>query len=525
MTALIDSALTPSLLQVAPSAAAPKGSPRRRPRGTVAQWKRQLAWFAGALTLLIVLVAAASAGAMWKVIGEIARAEAVDENRSRAAVGARLAVLDVDRMLAQMIAEEDPAQVRAAAVASIAAASRLEDAVTLLRTALPDNADVREMIRLVDAVKEPRVNVIVLARKGERVQASQARVAIADPLRRIDTVSAAILEQQSAIRQRAALERVTVFRNMLYGLLSAALLSAVIGLAFHRRLMRRFAPVQQLLEEVAHSARELESGGRELDTLNSDVQHANQQLRVLLERCEASTGAMTQEALGCLKDLDQLGKTCQSSAAMSREHAEEAESVAGQIHAMSARLHQLLETTRALHKSRSEIARFADEIESISSTTRLLSLNAAVEAARAGVAGRGFSVIANSVRKLSEDTQQAAMQIRRASEDITRQLGDTAEAVQQTSALMDEGAGRIAALDSSARSNQALADGMHREVQGFRASFQRQVDRVRFMQQDSQALGEALEEGHRHAQLLDQASASLTHTSTALLQRLSNLQA
>jgi methyl-accepting chemotaxis protein len=134
-----------------------------------------------------------------------------------------------------------------------------------------------------------------------------------------------------------------------------------------------------------------------------------------------------------------------------------------------------------------------DEIVSIWSTTRLLSLNAAVEAARAGAAGRGFSVIANSVRRLSEDTQEAALQIRRASEDITRQLGATTNAVQETSVVMDEGAGRIAALDSSARSNQALA--------------------------------EALEDGDRHVRLLDETSASLTYTSSALLQRLSNLQA
>ena len=240
---------------------------------------------------------------------------------------------------------------------------------------------------------------------------------------------------------------------------------------------------------------------------------------------DARAAGMTDEARSCLRDVDQLGATCEQSAAMSREHAEAAGTVAEQIQATAARLHQLLETTSALSRSRGEIARFADEIDTISSTTRLLSLNAAVEAARAGAAGRGFSVIANSVRKLSEDTQQAALQIRRASDDITRQLGATTEALQQTSALMDDGARRIAALDGSARGNQALADGMRQEVQGFRGSFQRQVDQVQVMDQESQALAAALEEGHRHATLLDETSASLTHTSRALTQRLSNLQA
>ncbi|MEJ8836604.1 methyl-accepting chemotaxis protein [Ramlibacter sp. AN1133] len=523
MPAVLDHPLSAPPLARADAGARRAG--RGRPRSAVGQWKRQLTWFASTLTLLVVLVALASAGAMWKVTQAIAQAEAVDEARSRAAVGARLAVLEVDRMLAQTIAEEDPARVRAAAVGSIAAASRLEDAVTGLRAALPDSADVAEMGRLVDAVKAPRVSVIVLARKGERAEASRAREAIAEPLKRIDTVSAAILEAQSAERQRAADARAALFRQLLYALVVAAVAGAALGIVFYRRLMRRFTPVQQLLDEVAHSARELESGGQQLDSLNGDVQHANEQLRVLLQGFEGASQAMTQEALACLQDVQQLGQTCLASADMSRQHADEAGGVAAQIHGMAERLHRLLDTTRALHRSRGEIARFADEIESISSTTRLLSLNAAVEAARAGSAGRGFSVIASSVRKLSEDTQQAALQIRRASEDITRQLDATTHAVQDTCTLMDQGAGRIAALDTSARSNQALADGMQREVQGFRGTFQRQVERVQAMERECQSLGTALEDGYRHGRLLDETSASLTHTSTALLQRLSSLQA
>ncbi len=505
----------------------PGQEPRRpvKPRSAVARWKRQLTWFAAVVTGLVVVVAAASAAAMWQVISEVARAQAQDEPRSRAAVDARIAVVEVERLLVQTIAEEDPARVRAAAVASIAAASRLEDAVTALRSALPGNANVAEMSQLVDNVKAPRVKVIVLARSGERAQASAAREAIAGPLKRIDAVSATILEDQAGNRERAGLERTELFKRMLYALLLAGLLSTAAGLLFYRRLMRRFAPVEQLLEEVAHSAQQLEAGGRQLDGLNREVQQSNQRLRHLLERFQGTSQAMTQEAENCVKDIEQLGRTCQASAGMSRQHAEEAAGVASQIHATTGRLHKLLETTRSLSHSRSEIARFADQIQTISSTTRLLSLNAAVEAARAGAAGRGFSVIANSVRQLSEDTQEAALQIRRASEDITRQLGATTSAVQDTSAVMDEGAGRIAALDSSARSNQALADGMHDEVRGFSDSFQRQVDRVQSMDNESQALAQALEHGDRHVRLLDQTSASLTHTSSALLQRLSNLQA
>jgi methyl-accepting chemotaxis protein len=498
---------------------------RARSGSAVAQWKRQLTWFAASVAVLVLLVAATAAGAMWHVTSEVARAEGANEIRTGAATDARIAVVEVDRLLTQTLALDDAGKVRAAAVASIAAASRLEDAVTALRAALPDSPGVVEMSRLVDSVKDPRIQLIMLARKGERAAAASGREAIAEPLRRIDALSAQALEQQAASRQQAREERATLFRNLLQGLLAVAAGSTIAGLLIYRRLMRRFAPVEQLLEEVAHSARELDSGGQQLDGVNADVQHGNQGLRLLLERLQGASQAMTREAEGRLRDVEQIGQSCKASAGMSRQHADEAASVAGEIQAMTARLHHSLEATQALSRSRSEIARFADQIEMISATTRLLSLNAAVEAARAGVAGRGFSVIASSVRRLSEDTQQAALQIRRASEDITGQLVATSRAVQETSELMDAGAGRIAALDSSARGNQALLDRMHEEVQGFRGAFQRQVQQIQAMDEESQALAEALADGDRHARLLDETSASLTHTSTALLQRLSNLQA
>jgi methyl-accepting chemotaxis protein len=511
------------------AAAAPRKrepQPARR-ASTVGEWKRQVTWFAAAMTVLVVLVAAGSAGAMWRVLSQVAHGEQVGETQARATVSARMAVLDVDRMLLQAIAAQDPAAARAAAVASISAASRLEDAVTALVKALPDSADAAEMERLVERVKAPRVNVIVLARKGERQQALDALEALSEPLKRIDAVSGAILDTQAAERQRAAQARSDLFARLLYGLFFSAAASTLAGVVFYRRLMRGFArtdQVEQLLEEVAQSSGQLDTDGKQLDQLNGEVQAANSKLGRLLEQFQASCLAMTQEAKGSLADLDQLSHTCQDSAATSRQHTEEAAVVAAQIRSTTRRMHELLESTQALAQSRSEIARFADQIARISATTRLLSLNAAVEAARAGEWGRGFGVIASSVRHLSEDTQTAAVEIRRASEDITRQLAATTGSVQQTSALMDDCAGRMAALDTSARANQALVDGMARDVQGFQGSFQRQVARVEAMDRDSQALDQVLHDGQRHAQLLDATSRALAHTSNALLRRLSSLQ-
>jgi heme-based aerotactic transducer len=88
--------------------------------------------------------------------------------------------------------------------------------------------------------------------------------------------------------------------------------------------------------------------------------------------------------------------------------------------------------------SSQQIRKIASLVNEISSQTKMLSLNASIEAARAGAHGAGFAVVAQEVKKLAEDTNQAVVRISdliEHSNSISRQVGHVIEEVQQRIAV------------------------------------------------------------------------------------------
>lgn len=88
------------------------------------------------------------------------------------------------------------------------------------------------------------------------------------------------------------------------------------------------------------------------------------------------------------------------------------------------------------NKSISEIDQAVELILAISGQTKLLSLNASIEAARAGEAGRGFSVVAEEIRNLSQQSEEGAAMIRALASTIAEESGKSVELVKTLNTLI-----------------------------------------------------------------------------------------
>lgn len=96
------------------------------------------------------------------------------------------------------------------------------------------------------------------------------------------------------------------------------------------------------------------------------------------------------------------------------------------------KVYQLEEKTRHVHQ-------ITGIITSVAHRTNLLSLNASIEAARAGEAGRGFSVVADEIRKLSESAGRSADEISKLMHEIQADTAMVADEMRQSSQVIGEG--------------------------------------------------------------------------------------
>jgi methyl-accepting chemotaxis protein len=182
--------------------------------------------------------------------------------------------------------------------------------------------------------------------------------------------------------------------------------------------------LSRLVEHIRHAANEVNASAAEISTGNASLSQRVEQQAASLEETAASMEEITQTVKQNANNASEANRLARAA----REHAEHGGTVVD--HAIDA--------MRAIHEASNKIAEIIGVIDGIAFQTNLLSLNAAVEAARAGDQGRGFAVVASEVRNLAGRSAVAAREIKALIQDSVHKVEDGSKLVTQSGQSLTE---------------------------------------------------------------------------------------
>ncbi|CAD0265448.1 methyl-accepting chemotaxis protein [Pseudomonas veronii] len=190
--------------------------------------------------------------------------------------------------------------------------------------------------------------------------------------------------------------------------------------------------LRQTIQHIAGSATQLASAAEELSAVTEEASKGLQQQNNEIDQAATAVNEMTAAVEEVARNAVSTSEASTQSNQAAREGRDRVVETVGAIQTMTQDVQNTSLLIEGLATQGRDIGKVLDVIRAIAEQTNLLALNAAIEAARAGEAGRGFAVVADEVRALAHRTAQSTQEIEKMVAGIQNGTGEAVQSMQQS---------------------------------------------------------------------------------------------